>query len=131
MLTSAAIVDRPSRTRSAVSNGSRMHPKGVDGRSTQARRFKDLVASFAASLGDDASLNEVDRALIRNAAALTVQCERLQAAAVAGLEVNSEEMTRLANSSARILTALKLKRQRRDQAPSIAEIAARHRREVV
>jgi hypothetical protein len=58
MLTSAAIVDRPLRTRSAVSNGSRMHPKGVDGRSTQARRFKDLVASFAASLGGDASLNE-------------------------------------------------------------------------
>ncbi len=86
MLTSAAIVDRPLRTRSAVSNGSRMHPKGVDGRSTQARRFKDLVTSFAAGLGDDASLNEVDRALIRNAAALTVQCERLQRRLSLGLK---------------------------------------------
>ena len=36
-----------------------MHPKGVAGRSTRARRFKDLVASFAAGLGGDASLNEV------------------------------------------------------------------------
>jgi hypothetical protein len=129
MLTSAAVVGRPLRTRSAVSNCSRMHAKGIDGRSTQARRFKDLVASFASSLGGDTSLSEVDRALIRNAAALTVQCERLQAAAIAGHEVKSEEMTRLANSSARILTALRLKRQRRDQAPSIAEIAARHRSE--
>jgi len=124
--TSAAIINRPSRTRSAVSTGSRMHPKGVDARSTQARRFKDLISSFAVGLGGDAALSEVDQALIRNAAALTVQCERLQAA-VAGREVKSEEMTGLANSSARILATLKLKRPRRDHGPSLGEIVARQR----
>ncbi len=71
MLEVSCFVDIADHRTSGV-YGSRMH-KGVDGRSTQARRFRDFVASFAAGLGDDACLNEVDRALIRNAAALTVQ----------------------------------------------------------
>ncbi len=113
--------------RSKITNGKRLHQKGTaDGRSAEARRFRDLVASFAASLGGEAALSEADRALIRNAAALTLQCERMQAAAVDGREVDLEAMTRLANSTARIMAALKLKRPRRDQAPSIAEIVARH-----
>jgi hypothetical protein len=129
MLTRPTIVDRPLRTRAAVSNGTRMHPKGVDGRSAEARRFKDLVSSFAASLGGEGALTEAERALIRNAASLTVQCERLQAALVAGREVNSEEMTRLANSSARVLAALRIKGERKEATPTLSQYLAAARRD--
>jgi hypothetical protein len=117
MLTRPTIVDRPWRTRAAVSNGTRMHAKGVDGRSAEARRFKDLVSSFAASLGGEGALMEAERALIRNAALLTLQNERLQVAFVAGREVNSEELTRLANLSARVLAALRIKHERNARRP--------------
>jgi hypothetical protein len=89
-----------------VTNGRRMHAKGTDGRSAEARRFKDLVVSFAAPFGGEAALSEAERALVRNAAALTLRCEALQANVVAGRVVDNEEMTRLANSSARVLAAL-------------------------
>jgi hypothetical protein len=102
-----------------------MHAKSVDGRSAEARRFKDLVSSFAASLGGEGALTEAERTLIRNAASLTVQCERLQAAHVAGHEVNSQEMTRLANSSARVLAALMIKRERKEAAPTLSAGAGR------
>ncbi len=52
-LTSAEVVDRSLRTRAAISNGSRLHAKGIDERSSNARRFRDLVASFSASLGGE------------------------------------------------------------------------------
>ena len=106
----------------------RMHPKGVDGRSAEASRFKDLVSSFAAGLGGEGSLTEAERALIRNAASLTVQCERLQAALVARREVNSEEMTRLANSSARVLAALRIKGERKEAAPTLSQYLASARK---
>ena len=127
MLTRPTNIDRPLRTRAAVSNGTRMHPKGVDGRSAEARRFKDLVSSFAASLGGEGALTEAERAIIRHAALLTLQSERLQAAFVAGREVNSEELTRLANSSARVFAALRIKREPKEVGPTLPEyLAARN-----
>jgi hypothetical protein len=124
MLTRRTVVDRPFRTRAAVSNGTRIYPKGVDGRSAEARRFKDLVSSFAASLGGEGALTEAERALIRNATLLTLQSERLQAVFVAGREVNSEELTRLANSSARVLAALRIKHERKEAAPTLPQYLA-------
>jgi hypothetical protein len=124
MLTRPTKVDRPLRTRASVSNGTRMYPKGVDGRSAEARRFKDLVSSFAAGLGGEGALTEAERALIRIAASLAVQSERLQAALVAGREVNSQEMTRLANSSARVFTALRIKRERKEAVPTLSQYLA-------
>ena len=76
-----------STARAAVSNGSRLRAKGTDGRTRNARSFRDLVASFTASLGGEAALNEADKALVRNAAALAVKAERMQAAIVKGESV--------------------------------------------
>jgi hypothetical protein len=124
MLTRPTNLDRPLRTRAAVSNGTRVHPKGVAGRSAEARRFKHLVSRFAASLGGEGALTEAEWALIRNAASLTVQSERLQAALVAGREVNSQEMTRLANASVRVFAALRIKRERKEGAPTLPQYLA-------
>jgi hypothetical protein len=107
LLGSTAIVERPSRSRSALSNGSRLHPRNVDGRSSAARRFRDLVLSFAEGLGGADRLSEAEKALCRTAAGITVELERHQAAAASGCEVDAETLTRLANSQARVLAALR------------------------
>jgi hypothetical protein len=65
-------------------------------------------------------------ALVRQAAATTMRAEQLQAAIVRGETVASDELVRLSNASARILSALKGKQQVKVKGPSLKEyIAAR------
>jgi hypothetical protein len=68
-------------SRSKVSNGTRLL-QNVDGRSSSARRFRDLVNAFEEEVGGP--LSEVERGLIRQAAALTFKAEELQSALVKG-----------------------------------------------
>jgi hypothetical protein len=56
--------------------------RGVDGRSAEARRYRDLTEAFRLEFGLGSSEREM--AAIRLAAALTVQSETLQAAIVRG-----------------------------------------------
>lgn len=107
MLDRVAFADRPVNARSKVTNGSRLHQKGTtDGRSRESRRFADLCASFAAELGG-AAQSEAARTLIRNAAALALRSEQLQADTIMGRAVDPEEMVRLAHASARLLSVLR------------------------
>jgi hypothetical protein len=64
-----------------VTNGSALLV-GIDGRSSTARRFRDLVAAFEAEIGGN--LTEVERGLVKQAAALTIRAERPQADIVNG-----------------------------------------------
>ena len=93
------------QTRSAVSNGSRIL-EGVDGRSPGARRFKDLVAAFVSDLGGDSHLNAAQRVTLRNAAAISLRLEQLQAAIARGESVDADELIRLASTSHRLLRGL-------------------------
>jgi hypothetical protein len=103
MLESQAVAARPSRLRSRVTNGSKM-VAGLDGRSAEARRYRDLVISYADDLGGADKLTEAQRTLIAQAATLQVQSERVQAAVLRGDLVDVEQLTRLANAAMRILT---------------------------
>jgi hypothetical protein len=94
------------RTRSAITNRSRIHQNG-DERSAGARRFRDLVAAFSADLGDN--LSEADMAMIRTAAALTLKSEQMQAALIAGQAIDSDVLIRLASTSRRALAAVSAK----------------------
>jgi hypothetical protein len=120
---SLAIVTRQSRLRSRVTNGSKMIA-GLDGRSAEARRYKDLCMSLADDLGGAAGLTEAQRALVRQAAGMIVQSEKLQSAVLRGELVSSEDLVRLSNSATRILTRLGIKRERRDTTPSLHEYLA-------
>jgi hypothetical protein len=104
-----AVECRPLKLRSRVTNGGKMIA-GVDGRSAEARRYRDLCMSFADDLGGAAGLTESQRALVRQAAALTVQSEKLQGALLRGEDVSDEQMTRVANSLSRTLQRLGRKR---------------------
>jgi hypothetical protein len=128
MLESQANAARSTRLRSRVTNGSKL-VAGLDGRSAEARRYRDLVMSYSDDLGGADSITEAQRTLIGQAATLQIQSERVQAAVLKGEQVNVEQLTRLANSSTRILTRLGLKRERRDATPDLADYLAAHHAE--
>lgn len=117
----ARVVSRPPTTRSAISNGSRIL-EGIDGRSTGARRFKDLIENFSRDMGGIERLSEAEQTLVRQAASLTMRGEQLQAAIVKGEPVDPDELIRLSNTARRCLEAV----QRREQPkPSLAEHLAK------
>ncbi|WP_259670851.1 hypothetical protein [Rhizobium lentis] len=65
--------------------------------------------NFADDLGGAASLNEPQRALVRQVAAVTVESEKLQAAIVRGESVDHENLVRLNNLQARLVKQLDIK----------------------
>ncbi len=116
-----------SRTnRAAVSNRSTLIA-GLDGRTEQARRFRDLVMAYSEDLGGFEGLSEDAAALVKQAAATTMETEQLQARIARGEAVNHEQLTRLSNSLTRLLKALHSRRAPKKEHLTIADIAARHR----
>jgi hypothetical protein len=95
------------RTRSATTNGSLL-PRGLDGRSAPARRYRDLILQFSHAIAGErgAPLNPAELALVKQAAAITLRAEALQADIVRGEPVSDENIVRLSNSAIRILTAV-------------------------
>jgi hypothetical protein len=94
-----------------VTNGKRLL-EGVDGRSAEARRYRDLCLSYADDLGGASALTEAQKTLVRQAAALSVQSEAMAAAMIRGEPVSDEQMTRVANSLSRTLHRLGRKKPR-------------------
>jgi hypothetical protein len=111
--------------RSKISNGSRLL-ENVDGRSSSARRFRDLVRSYEAEAGGN--LTEIERGLIRQGAALTVQTERMQSAIVRGEAVDNDALIRISGEARRILSSILAKAaKRKPTAPTLADYLARRK----
>jgi hypothetical protein len=110
--------------RSRITNGSRLL-QGIDGRSSEARRYRDLVQAFGADLGGVETLGEADKALVRQCAASVTASETLQAAIIRGDAVDLEQSTRLSNATGRLLTKLAaLTKARAPKPPSLADYLA-------
>src|SRR3954452_9035868 len=117
------VVPRPATTRSKVSNGTRLL-QNVDGRSSSARRFRDLVRAYEAEVGGN--LTEVERGLVRQAAALSFKAETLQCDLVNGNPVDGDQLIRLTVTAKRILSALGEKATKRQPpAPTLQDHIAR------
>ena len=128
---SASSVSRPLTVRSALTNDP-LALRGVDGRSVVARRYRDLAIGLADDLGGQDRLSEPSKILVRQAAAMTVQVETLQAKIVAGEDVNLEQLTRLSNVLGRTLQRLGLKKPRaRPSSPLAAHFSRPPAREAV
>ena len=120
-------IAKPSRTtRSAVSNGSRLHGGEVDGRTADARRFRDITAEIASDLGGSDSMSEAQRQLVRRAAMLSVQGEKMEADAIAGGAIDLDAFGALSDRLSRLFARLGVKRVARDATPTIDSIIARH-----
>lgn len=93
--------------RSRVSNGTRLLD-GIDGRSASARRFKDLIAGLARDeFGGAENLSIAELSLLRQAAALMLSAEQMQAAVVRGEAMHADELVRVSSESRRVLDAMR------------------------
>jgi hypothetical protein len=88
----------------------------VDGRSAEARRFRRRFLDLAGDLGGESSLTEAERALVRQAAVMTIRADEAQATLLAGERVETDELVRLSNACARLLSALGVQRRKRQPA---------------
>ncbi len=124
MSDSRVIAERmPTYLGSRITNGKELLAN-VDGRTAAARRYRDLTISLADDLGGSATLTEAQRALVRQAAGMIVQSEKLQGEVLRGEIVDCEQLTRLANAATRILSRLGVKRA--VAAPDVHDNIARH-----
>lgn len=118
---------RKPEARSRISNGSRLL-QDVDGRSTWARRMRDLMQLHLADLAGEESVSEAEKSIVRRAATLTVELERMESIfAVAG-EALPEQLDlyqRTANSLRRLLEAVGLERRAKTIVPSLSEYLAK------
>jgi hypothetical protein len=105
--------------RDKVTNG-RPLPKSVDLRSSESRRHRHLIASLTDEIGGNPT--ELERALIKQAAALTLKSEALQAAIVRSEDVDPDALIRLSGEIRRVMSSLKVKASKRDAADPVAEL---------
>lgn len=78
------------KTRSAVTNGSRVFLRRIDGRGPEARRFEDILAEVHAMLGGEASMTIIQKAAARAFASLCVAREVMEQAQVEGKAFDAE-----------------------------------------
>jgi hypothetical protein len=93
------------------------------GRSAWVRRLKDLVRLHVADLGGDANVSEGERAIIRRAAVIITELERMERAfalseGAPGIP-ELETYQRMANTMRRLLEAVGLQRRPRDVTPDL------------
>ena len=102
---------RPSNIRSRVGNGSALFvDETVDGRSKEARRFRDVLAEIIGDLGGADYLSEGQRQLARRAALMAVECERMEGEAVSGKPIDLEAFGKLSDRIGRAFQRLGLRR---------------------
>jgi hypothetical protein len=107
--------------RSRISNGSHLLP-----RQTWARRLRDLIALHTADLGGVEAISAAEASIIRRAACLTVELERLELV-FATTEAKPEDLDlyqRMPNTLRRHLETTGLKRVPRDVTPTLSEYLA-------
>ena len=121
----SAAADRSKRRqRSRVTNGSALLT-GVDGRSAWVRRCKDIIEAHLSDLGGEDNTSAAERSLIRRAAVLTTELERLEARFASAGEASERDLDlyiRAAGNLRRLLDALGLQRRPRDVAPTLGEL---------
>jgi len=88
---------------------------GADGRSTRARRFKEIFSTLAQDIGGDPS--EAQKAIAARAATLCVWCEQAEVAYASGGELDVLTYSTVSNAARRLLTDLGLERRARDVTP--------------
>ena len=76
--------------KSRITNGALL--PGVDGRSPWVRRCKDIIAAHLSDLGGEANTSTAERSLIRRAAVLTTELERLEMKFALAGEANADEI---------------------------------------
>jgi hypothetical protein len=107
--------------RSRITNGSALLP-GVDGRSAWARRARDVIA---AHLSDIPEPSAAERSIIRRAAVLTVELERLEVQFALAGAADPETLDlygRVSGNLRRLLESVGLQRRAKDVGPTLTDL---------
>jgi hypothetical protein len=115
-----ASLERPKdRQRSKVGNGSALLP-GVDGRSAWVRRCRELIQDHISDLGGRDNCSAAEYSIVRRAAVLSVELERLEVRFALAGEASDSDLDlyqRTAGNLRRLLEAVGLKKVPRDVTP--------------
>lgn len=120
---STPIVNAKAPHRSRVTNGSEVLP-GVDGRTLWVRRLRDLIHLYLSDLGGQDNASEAEKAILRRAATLTVELERMEADfAQAGRSTPEalELYSRASGNLRRMLETTGIRRRTKDVTPTIEQ----------
>jgi hypothetical protein len=109
--------------KSRVTNGRLLI--NVDLRTSAGRRYRDLCRAFESEIGG--ALTESDRAIVRQAAGLTLKSEQLQEAIIRGEVIDETLAIRLAGAASRALAKLKAKARKPDGPTLASYLQERHR----
>jgi hypothetical protein len=115
--------------RSRITNGHGLLPN-VDGRTFWIRRLRDLLALHTQDLGGDDNISEAERAILRRAATLIVELERMEMLFAQAGEATPNQLEtyqRVSNTLRRLLESVGLQRRARDVTPDPLEYAKRRR----
>ena len=110
--------------RSRLTNGRELFLGEVDGRTREARRYRDVYAGLVAHLGGDDVVTEPRRHLAKRASALVVWCETEEAKLAASDDLDIGTYTTAINALRRLLGDLGLERAARDVTPPLAAYLA-------
>jgi hypothetical protein len=120
-LDKSACNPRHKKARSKITNHQDLLP-GLDGRSSAARRFRDLVSAYIVDMGGLDQCSEVKLGLLRQLAAVTVQAELLAAQMVNGVPVDIPTLCQLASTTVRLSTRLGIERIAKNIGPSFGDL---------
>ena len=112
------MVSRAPKGRSKVTNGRQLFIDG-DARLKVSRRFRDVLASIATDLGGVDRLSEGQKQIARRCAMLSVECEIMESAAVAGQPFDLDAYGQLTDRLGRAFQRLGLKRVMHDVTPDL------------
>jgi hypothetical protein len=112
------MVSRAPKGRSKVTNGRQLFIDG-DARLKVSRRFRDVLASIAADLGGVDRLSEGQKQIARRCAMLSVECEIMESAAVAGQPFDLDAYGQLTDRLGRAFQRLGLRRVMNDVTPDL------------
>jgi hypothetical protein len=112
------MISRAPKGRSKVPNGQLPFVEG-DARRKISRRFRDVLASIVTDLGGVERLSEGQKQLARRCAMLSVECEKMESAAVAGLPFDVDRYGLLTDRLGRAFQRLGLRRVAHDMTPDL------------
>jgi hypothetical protein len=110
--------------KSRITNGRDLLPGDVDGRSAQARRFRDIVNAVLSDQGGVDRCSESKLQLVRRFAAAAVLAEQLESRLVLGEAIDINQHSLLCSTMVRISQRIGITRVPRNVTPSLSEYLA-------
>src|SRR5262249_42684896 len=108
-------------SRSRVTNHNALLP-GVDGRSAQARRFRDIITAIAIDQGGVDRLSEARLQLVRRFAAAAVLAEALEAKLANGERIDIGEHAQLCSTLVRVAQRIGINRVAKEIGPTVMDL---------